>query len=56
LTLTYVKTILTLNSVLSLIDAGGMGVGVGEWRPEKKGDLGTYQIDGSRDIVVLPGR
>lgn len=56
LTLTYVKTILTLNSVLSLIDAGGMGVGVGEWRPEKKGDLGTYRIDDTRDIIVLPPR
>lgn len=56
LTLTFVKSILTLNSVLSLIDAGGMGVGVGEWRPEKKGDLGTYRIDDTRDIFVLPSR
>jgi len=55
-TLTFVESVLTLESVLSLIDAGGMGVGVGEWRPEKKGDLGTYRIDDSSDIVVLPGR
>ena len=53
LTLTFVKSILTLNSVLSLIDAGGMGVGVGEWRPERRGDLGTYKIDEDREIVVL---
>lgn len=50
---TYVKSMLTRESVASLIDAGGMGVGVGEWRPQKKGDFGTYQIDMSRDVEVL---
>lgn len=53
LEVTYVKSMLTRESVLSLIDAGGMGVGVGEWRPEKKGDFGTYQIDSTRDVEVL---
>lgn len=53
LEITYVKTMLTRDSVLSLIDAGGMGVGVGEWRPEKKGDFGTYRIDETQDIEVL---
>jgi hypothetical protein len=49
----YVKSMLTRESVLSLIDAGGMGVGVGEWRPEKKGDFGTFSIDETQDIRVL---
>jgi hypothetical protein len=49
----YVQSMLTRESVLSLIEAGGMGVGVGEWRPEKRGDFGTYQIDGSKDVEVL---
>ena len=53
LEVTYVKSSLTRESVLSLIDAGGMGVGIGEWRPEKKGDFGTYRIDPSRDVQVL---
>ena len=53
LDVTYVQSLLTRDSVLSLIDAGGMGVGVGEWRPEKKGDFGTYQIDMDREIEVL---
>lgn len=53
LEVTYVSSMLTRESVLSLIDAGGMGVGVGEWRPEKKGDFGTYQIDSTRDVEVL---
>jgi hypothetical protein len=49
----YVTSVLTRSSVLSLIDAGGMGVGVGEWRPEKDGDFGTYRIDASREIEVI---
>lgn len=48
----YVSSMLTRDSVLSLIDAAGMGVGVGEWRPEKSGDFGTYKIDPIRDITV----
>lgn len=53
LRVTYVTSQLTQASVLSLIDAGGMGVGVGEWRPEKKGDMGTYMIDPDRDIQII---
>lgn len=50
LVVTYVTSALSRDSVLSLIDAGGMGVGVGEWRPQKNGQNGTYQIDESRKI------
>jgi hypothetical protein len=52
----YIKSQLSQASVLSLIDAGGMGVGVGEWRPEKGGDMGTFTIDESRDLVVVTNR
>lgn len=50
---TYVKSMLTRESVLSLIEAGGLGVGVGEWRPERKGDFGTFEIDSTRDVEVI---
>jgi hypothetical protein len=49
----YVVSALTRDSIVSLIEAGGMGVGIGEWRPERKGDFGTYQIDESREVQVL---
>ena len=52
LEVTYVTSALTRGSLLSLIDAGGMGIGVGEWRPEKNGDFGTYRIDPTRDVEV----
>jgi hypothetical protein len=51
----YVKSMLTRDSVLSLIEAGGLGVGVGEWRPEKRGDFGTYAIDSTREVEVVSG-
>lgn len=53
LDVTYVTSALTQSSVLSLIDAGGLGVGVGEWRPEKRGDNGCYQVDPDRDVEVV---
>ena len=55
LTIVYVESCISQESVLSLLDAAGMGVGVGEWRPERNGDLGTFQIDPDRDVVELGG-
>lgn len=52
LDITYVPTALSQESVLALIEAGGMGVGVGEWRPEKSGMFGTYQL--GADVAELP--
>lgn len=53
LTVTYVLSALTRSSVLSLIDAGGLGVGVGEWRPERDGDFGCYRVDPDRTVEVI---
>lgn len=53
LILTYVTASLTRSSLLSLIDAGGFGVGVCEWRPERSGDFGTYRVDPTRDVEVI---
>lgn len=55
LRVTYVSSSLSRNSLLSLIDAGGLG-GVGEWRPTSKknsGEFGTYKIDTTKDIEVV---
>jgi hypothetical protein len=53
LRITYVRASFTRGSVLSLLDAAGMGVGVGEWRPEKNGDFGQFTIDETREVEVL---
>lgn len=39
----YVPSSIDLGSVVALVDAGGMG-GVGEWRPEKDGAFGTFEV------------
>jgi hypothetical protein len=53
LDVTYVKSMLTRDSVLSLIEAGGLGVGVGEWRPERRGEYGTYCIHPERQVEII---
>lgn len=51
LEVTFVTSSISLGSVLSLIDAGGLGIGVGEWRPEKRGEFGTYRVAGEAEQV-----
>ena len=51
LDITFVASALSKDSVLALVDAAGMGVGVGEWRPEKRGQNGTFMIDESREVT-----
>lgn len=53
LTVTFIKSALTRESVLSIVDAAGLTVGIGEWRPERDGDFGTYRIDPTKKIEVL---
>jgi hypothetical protein len=53
LTITYVTSSLARSSVLSLIDAGGLGIGIGEWRPEKRGEFGTYEINQDLETEVV---
>lgn len=53
LEVTYVRSALTKESVLSLIDAGGLGVGVGDWRMERKGTMGGFTVDPDREVEEL---
>jgi hypothetical protein len=42
----YVPNSIDLESVVALVDAGGTN-GVGEWRPEKSGSYGTFEVIGA---------
>ena len=53
LDITYVESKISQGTVLALVDAAGMGVGVGEWRPEKSGMNGTFTLDPDRDVTVV---
>jgi hypothetical protein len=43
--------LLQINDLLNLIDRAGFGVGVGEWRPEKGGEYGRFQVDRSVPVT-----
>lgn len=39
----FLPSVIDVNSIAALIDAGGAN-GVGEWRPEKNGAFGTFEV------------
>lgn len=53
LTIIYIPSMLTRESVLALLDAGGMGVGICEWRPERHGTFGCFTIDPEKKVEVI---
>jgi hypothetical protein len=48
----YNKSVLNLEQVVNLVKMAGFGVGIGEWRPERGGEWGTFTID--PNIEALP--
>ena len=34
-----------LDEIISCINAGGYGIGLGEWRPDRNGDFGRYHVE-----------
>ena len=36
---------MSLEQIINCINAGGFACGIGEWRPEKDGDFGTFHIE-----------
>ena len=44
--------LLQVNDLLNLISRAGFGVGVGEWRPEKGGEYGRFEIDRTVEVKV----
>lgn len=45
--------LLQINDLLNLIDRAGFGVGIGEWRPEKGGENGRFEVDRSVPVSVV---
>ena len=41
----FMPNVIDLGSIVALIDAGGSN-GISEWRPEKNGSFGTYEVVG----------
>ena len=44
--------LLTADDVINLVNRAGFGVGIGEWRPEKSGEFGRFEVDMSEPVNV----
>lgn len=45
--------VLSAEQVVNLVHAGGFGVGVGDWRPEKDGVNGRFRVGSASDLKGL---
>jgi hypothetical protein len=50
ITMTFDSEMLRVDDIMSLVNRAGFGAGIGEWRPEKGGDYGRFEIDESVPI------
>lgn len=52
----YLPSLMDLESIVALVDAGGLG-GIGEWRPSAPksatGVYGTFEVDESREVTEV---
>ena len=44
LKISYNSSITSLDHIVNMLQAAGYGVGVGEWRPEKNGTFGRFEV------------
>lgn len=47
--------VVTFDQFIHIIYKAGMGIGIGNWRPEKKGDNGTWTIEAVTDVYIYEG-
>jgi hypothetical protein len=46
LPITYNARVVSAEQIVAMLDAGGFGTGIGEWRPEKDGQFGRFHVEG----------
>ena len=50
----YDADLLTIGDVVNLTNRAGFSVGIGEWRPEKNGENGTFEVDPGSETIDEP--
>ena len=45
---TYNARVVSAEQIVAMLDAGGFGTGIGEWRPEKDGQFGRFHVEASK--------
>lgn len=51
-TFTFDAELLREDDIINLLNRAGFGAGIGEWRPEKGGEFGRYEVDTESPINV----
>lgn len=49
----YNANVLSESQILNLINTAGFAVGIGEWRPEKNGNYGTFHVATEHEVAKL---
>lgn len=50
LDMVYNASALSLEQIVNLFEIAGFGVGVGEWRPEKDGQMGLFHVESAMEV------
>lgn len=45
---------LTQQAILNLVQRAGFGIGLGEWRPDKSGEHGRFEVDVDFETTIVP--
>jgi hypothetical protein len=53
LTIAYNRGVLSLDEIVNLINIAGFAVGIGEWRPEKDGQYGSFRVATAAEAAAL---
>lgn len=48
LPITYNARMVSAEQIVAMLDAGGFGTGIGEWRPEKDGQFGRFHVESAK--------
>jgi len=44
--------IISEEDILNLVERAGFGGGIGEWRPEKGGEFGRFEVDRTQEVTI----
>lgn len=56
LTIRYDTKILSPSQIANLFNQAGFSVGLGEWRPERGGDHGMFEVASTQEVIVGRGK
>ncbi len=50
----FLENMISVPQMVQLLETAGYSVGVGDWRPERKGDFGRWELDTASARIVRP--